>query len=98
MTVKIHRELNGRMSQNLADDLHGHIVLNRPRCKSMTNGVKGVMRRVCVFEDPVIHIAQIAWFDRTAELVGENISVIAVTLPQTTLFEKLPCLVDKKLL
>ena len=68
------------------------------RRKSVTDSVKGVMRCFCVFEDPVIHIAQIARFNRAAKLVSKNVAVVAVTLPQTTLFEKLLCPVDKKLL
>ena len=63
MTVKIHRELNGRMSQNLADDLYGHIVLDRPRRKSVTDGVKMVERYFSILEDSHVHLAEVVRFN-----------------------------------
>ena len=98
MAIKIHRKLNGGMSQNLADDLYGHIIFNRSRRKSVTDGVKMMERRFRVFEDSPVHFAEVVRFDQTAELVGENITVVAVSFPQPLLFKELTCSVNEELL
>ena len=77
------------MSQNLADDLHGHIVLNRPRRKSVTDGVKMVKRNFRVLEDSHVHLAEVVWLNQAAELIGENIFVITVGSAQPLLLKKL---------
>ena len=86
------------MSQNLTDDLHGHIVFNRPCRKSVTNGVKMMERRFRVFEDSPVHFSEVVRFDQTAEFVCENITVVAVGSPQPLLFKELPCSVNEELL
>ena len=86
------------MSQNLADDLYGHIVLDCPSRKSVTNSVKMVERYFRILDDSHVHLAEVVRFNQTAEFVGENISVIVVGSAQPLLLKKLTGSVNKELL
>lgn len=87
VAVKIHRELNRRMPQNLTDNFHGHIVFNRSCCKSVADSVEFIMRNTGCFENPFIYIAKVAWLNRTPDFVGKHIAIIFVTSSGTQLFK-----------
>ncbi len=55
-------------------------------------------RRFRVFEDSPVHFSEVVRLDQTAEIVGENITVVAVSFPQPLFFKELTCSVNEELL